>query len=93
MEIIIKGDDSLNEPISAFAYNMGRVVEEFIRKRNDDLNNKNNLLEAEMLSFRTMKSGLINKAFKAGWNSAKMHSYEQNGTYQEDLKKFKKSLK
>jgi len=34
----------------------------------------------------------VDKAFKAGFDSAKMSSYTINGTYQEDLAKYKKTL-
>jgi len=61
MEITIKSNNYKEEGISAFSYNLGKLIEEVIREETNNLKYNNQLLEAKMLQFRQylLKEGPI----------------------------------
>lgn len=44
-------EEEKEEPISAFAFRMGREIEKAIDKRTNDLHHKNQMLEAKILTY------------------------------------------
>lgn len=49
MEITIKSDNYKEEGISAFSYNLGKLIEEVIKEETNNLKDNNKLLEAKLL--------------------------------------------
>ena len=52
MEIIIKSDNVENESISAFAYTMGKSIEQILNEKTNNLEEENKILQAKILDFR-----------------------------------------
>lgn len=52
MTITIESDNFENEYISAFAYTIGKSIEEVIKEKTNNLEEENNILQAKILSFK-----------------------------------------
>ena len=52
IDIHLKVDDSENSPISAFSYNVGKVIEGLIYDETNSIKNENALLHGKILHYR-----------------------------------------
>lgn len=65
-----------NENISAFAFNTGRKIEEFIKEENDNLVEKNQLLEARVLQWRTKMKEKLMDVYKEDFLETAISEYD-----------------